>query len=249
MMAGFLYFRPQHTRPITLADVKAWGLGYAFERAPQSGVCQTNTPTGTTGSVFADPARHGEGQVKMDMDAQVWRKIPRSGLPDVYVGYWKESPPQPFDLARANQLSGYTIRLADGNTWLVPTVRYFDEAACQLKSNLPCYLDLDETGRPIPGQVVAAYAQLWELTAPYAEQMLATGDGGPDVSNEDIYQAARTLLQVNYVMDFVELVQLQLLTTEQLAHNIVALAVDWPTYLRWRETLKKTELSPAIVAG
>lgn len=246
-MSGFLYFRPNLSRPVNLKDVKAWGLGYAFENSPQSGTCANLTPTQTAGQVFGDAARHDEGRIKMDMEAQTWRKMPRPGQDDVYIGYWKDAPPGPQDLARANQLGGYLVQLADGNQWQVPVVRMFDEASGQPRSNLPSYLDVDEDGKPIPGQVIPLYAHLWDLTAPFAEQMLS--DGGPEVSTDDIYQAAKTLLQVNYVVDMIEIVQAHLLTTEQLAHNIVAVAVDWPTYLKWREVSKKKIPSPAIVAG
>jgi hypothetical protein len=246
-MAGFLYFRPQQTKNVSPDDVKAWGLSYAFEQPPESRVCHNNTPTKTAGIVFADGKRQEPGNVKMDMENQVWRKMPRPGQQDIYVGYWKESPPGPGDLARANQLSGYSLRLADGSEWLVPVVRLFDEASGQPRSNLPSYLDIDENGKTIPGQVMPLYAHLWDLTAPFAEQMMS--EGGPEVSRDDIYQAARTLLQVNYVVDMIEIVQAHLLTTEQLAHNIVAVAVDWPTYLRWREVSKKKTPSPVTVAG
>jgi hypothetical protein len=245
-MPGFLYFKPQHMTPVSRDDVKTWGLSYAFERTPQSGVCRNNTPSGTAGSIFADPSRHADGIVKMDMAAQVWRKMPRPGQQDMDVGYFKDSPPGPEDLKRANQLSGYLWKLADGQQWLVPTVRMFDESSATLVSTLPSYIDIDDNGKPIRGQVMPLYAHLWELTAPFAEQMLSD-EGGPDVSDEDITLAARSLLQVNDVVDLVEMVQLRLLSTEQNAHNIVALAVDWPTYLKWAEVSKKK--TPSLVTA
>jgi len=241
-MAGFLYFKPHTTRNVTLAEAAAWGLGYAFEREPLSCACMANTPTGGAGVVFADPRRHADGGIKMDMDAQVWRKMPAAKHPELYIGYWKDAVPEPVDLARKNQLLGYKVELADGNRWEVPVVRSFDMGAEALQSNLPSYLDVDDNGNLVPGQVMPLYAHLWELTTPFAEQMLADQYSGPEVTVEEIRAAACRLLQVNYVVSAAEIAVIHLLTTEQLAHNIVAVAIDWPTYCQWRETCvqKKT---------
>ena len=248
-MAGFLYFKPHTTRNVTLAEAAAWGLGYAFEREPLSCACMANTPTGGAGVVFADPRRHADGGIKMDMDAQVWRKMPAAKHPELYIGYWKDAVPEPVDLARTQQLSGYSLRLADGNSWIVPTVRLFDESAGVLRTNLPCYIDIDEAGKPVNGQPLSAYSHLWDLTAPFAEEMLADGESPREATQEEIENTARTLLQTNYVVDWPEIAAAHVLTNQQMAHNIVAVAVDWPTYLRWREVSKKKTPSPVISDG
>lgn len=246
-MSGFLYFRPGQTRNVTREDVTEWGLAYAFERSPLSCMCMANTPTGGAGVVFADPSRQGEGRVKMDLAAQEWRKMPRAGLPEIYCGYWRDAAPTPQDLARAKQLPGYSIPLADGHQWTIPVVRLFDEFAGHLTSNLPCYLDVDEQGRPVNGQPLSAYAHLWELTAPFAEQMLA--EDSKESTTEQIADAACALLQTNYVVDWPEIAAAKALTNQQMIHNIVAVAIDWPTYLRWQEVVKKKTPSLAIDAG
>jgi len=249
MPNGFLYFRPSQTRNVSQDDVKAWGLSYAFETPPVTCVCHAHTPTGSTGVVFADPSRHDDGRVKMDMENQAWRKMKRPGEPDVFVGYWKDAPPTPLDLARKNQLGGYLVSLADGARWLCPVVRYFDESAVELRTNLPSYLDVDDKGELVPGQVLPLYAHLWNLTAPFAEQMLADDEGGPEVNKADINKAAQALLQTNYVIGANEIAHGHFLTTEQMTHNIVAIAVDWPTYLKWQEVSKKKTPSPVTAAG
>jgi len=247
-VSGFLYFKPNQQRNVKAEDVKAWGLSYAVESPPESRPCQLRTPTGGAGVVFADPSRHAQGAIKMDMEAQEWRLMKRPGDCEIYIGVWKDSPPQPADLARKNQLGGYWVTLADGKQWLCPVVRYFDESAAQLRSNLPSYLDIGDDGELVPGQVLPLHAHLWDITAPYAEQMLADADGGgPDVSAADISKAARTLLQVNYTVGANEIAAARILTTEQMTHNIVAVAVDWPTYLKWREVSKKK--TPSLVTA
>jgi hypothetical protein len=248
-MSGFLYFRAKHTRTVAPQDLKSWGLSYAFEAGVQSCVCQNNTPTKSSGIVFGEVARHGDGRVKMDMEAQEWRKMSRPGQEDVYIGYWKDAPPRPADLARKNQLGGYTVPLADGHKWLCPLVRYFDEGAGELKTNLPSYLEVDDAGELVPGQVIPLYAHLWELTAPFVEQMLSDTEEGPEVSRSEINKAAQALLQTNYVIGANEIAHGHFLTTEQMTHNIVAVSIDWPTYLKWREVSKKKAPSLVTASG
>jgi hypothetical protein len=232
-----------------MGEVKAWGLGYAFDKPPASGVCQGNTPSGTVGSVFGDPTRHEDGSIKMDMEAQVWRKMPRPGQQDMFLGYWKESVPEPKDLARANQLTGYMLKLADGNDWLIPVVKIFSESDGTHRSNLPAYLDVDDEGKPVAGSVMPIYAHLEELTAPFAEQMFSDKVDDSSITKEDIDLAARTLLQTNYVVDLIEIAAIHLLSYHEQSHQIVSLSIDWPGYLRWKETLKKKEPSLATVGG
>lgn len=246
-MSGFLYFKPQHQQNVTLDDVKAWGLSYAFESKPVTCPCHMNTPSGGAGVVFGEQSRHGDGRVKMNLDAQEWRKMKRPGGPDVFLGYWKDAPPKPLDLARKNQLGGYLVSLADDTKWLCPVVRYFDESSAELRTNLPSYLDVDENGELVPGQVLPLYSHLWDLTGPFAEQMLADDEGGSDVSKAEINKSAQALLQTNYVIGSNEIAHGRFLTTEQMTHNIVAVAVDWPTYLKWREISKKK--TPSLVTA
>jgi len=76
--------------------------------------------------------------------------------------------------------------------------------------------------------------------------MMADQFSGPEVTVEAIRDAACRLLQVNYAVNATEIVLIHLLTTEQLAHNIVAVAIDWPTYCQWKAICDQKKTSQAM---
>ena len=236
-------------------DVKAWGIGYAFENPPQGLQCANLTPTGSAGYIFADKTRHGEGRVKMDMEAQTWRKMPRPGQDDIYLGYWKDSPPGPDDVARATQLSGYSLKMQDGRQWLCPLVRFFDKASEQVVSGLPTKMALDASGEVTAGEVVDRYQYLYDAMDQYATAMQADRliQLLEDQSLSQVCKAARTLLQTNYVIDLPEIEALglwQLARDECMdAVRIIVAAIDFANYHEWDEASKKKTPSPAAAVG
>lgn len=219
-MAGFLYFRSGEQTSPTLDTLTKWGLGYAFEAGPDCRVVMGATPSGAAGSIFADPARQSRS-VKLDMAGQTWRKLPSVvGRPDLYLGYWSDSPPQPRDLARPAMLRGVPMTLGDGNEWQIPIVRRWDGQAYE--SVLPAYVDFDENGLPIRGNPVAKYARLWEVTTPVADAHLG---GDVELTDKQVIDGAVALLQANYVVDLPELATLQVLVDDdQLA--LISLAAN-----------------------
>ncbi len=250
-MGGFLYFRPAQVKNVSPEDVATWGLGYAFERSPISCVCHNNTPTGTAGVVFGDDKRHAAGGVKMNLEAQEWSKRPTPQ--GVYVGYWKESPPTPADLKRQQQLGGFRIQMRDGNEWMCPAVRMFDADSEQLKTALPAKFDLDESGNPVAGDVVAEYASLYELMSDYAAHMQA---GTLDAHFESLTMAqlcgdAAKLLQANYTIGLHEIRALNLWQVRgdacSEASTTVLAAIDYPTYSQWE--LAKQKKTPSLAAA
>lgn len=257
-MAGFLYFRPHETKPVTVPDLVALGLGYAFTRGVHHGLCQGDTPTRSIGCVFADPERMGDRAVKMDRPNQAWRKLPKS---DLWCGYWKDAPPTPADLARAQQLPGYPVKLAGGREWLIPLVRLFDQPAGKTVSNLPCAIECDDDGNWHRASTIDQYAHLWEATTPIAEAMLAQyapreGEQptAVDVADKDIFHAIVTLLQANYVVGPGELSLMAALTSEASTHAAVMAACDWVTFLAWHDALsgggdEKKSASPSAEPG
>ena len=168
-MAGFLYFRPAKTTPITPRVSMSWASATRFRAGVTHGVAMGNTPTGTAGSVFGDPTLHGERTVRIDMAEQLWEPIPKTKL---WVGMWTDARPTPAELAHTPQLAGYNARLGDGQEWTIPLVRRLDQATFQSVSNLPTYLKCDADGNWHRGPVVQQHAHLWEMTAPIADGAL-----------------------------------------------------------------------------
>jgi len=244
-MAGFLYFKPNHLTPLAPADIKAWGLGYAFTGPLAHCVCQRNTPNGQPGTVFADAHRMGELAIAMDMAQQDWRPMPGG---DLYVGYWRNHKPTPEDLERPTQITGYKVKLADDQQWQIPLVRRFDVSQRTTVSNLPCYMELDEQGKWQRGQVLDVHAHLWNVTEPIADALIGEYVHGrpPVVDDEKIMAAIVSLLMANYVVSAAELSLMHAFTSEANTHAAVMSACDWPTFLQWYETdeQKKSALEP-----
>lgn len=242
-MAGFLYFAPVATPP-TLEIVRGWGLAYAFARSPAIRECQNATPSGSKGYLFADAKRLGDHQLRCDLEQQKWRRIPGRccGKQEIYIGYWRDAKPTPDDLARPEMLSGYRLKLADGNEWQIPVVRAFDEDTASAIPLLPTHYDLDEDGELTRGAVQESHRWLWELTEPAWNAMVSE----TEVSDQDMLSVAAKLMGANYAVDAVELVgMLGALSPQMSPSGIVSLALDYFTFKRWMDAKKKSvTLSP-----
>jgi hypothetical protein len=239
-MPGFLYFAELTTDP-TIATVRELGLSYAFASAPASREVQGHTPSGNRGRVFGDSKRLGD-LPKLDMDNQVWRKIPGK---EVWVGYWKDAKPGPADLARAEQLAGFNIKMADGNEWLIPVVRAFDEDCGKAVPVLPALYGLDDDGKLTRGEIQAAHRWLWDLTEPAWQAMLNEGE----LTDQDCLDTACKVIGANYAVDVVELAGvLQVFSPQLSPAGVVALALDYRTFAGWVAKKKQTSNS-ATLAG
>lgn len=242
-MAGFLYYEPDFTGTVTLANVREWGLGYAFTASPNGRVCMSNTPDGRTGSVFADSARLGEWQAVMQMDEQVWRKIPKS---DCYVGFWKAAPPQPSELSRPTQIPGYQVTIGD-YLWDIPLTARFDDSRSMLVTSLPCYMQMDDEGRWSESDVLDIHKHLWEIGQPFRDDMMRrmVGDGeAAEFSRQELYEAAVTYLQANYVVGPAEMALMRGFVNGPAVHSAVLAANDLPTFWEWNEQQKKNPSQP-----
>jgi hypothetical protein len=239
-MAGFLYYKPNVSQPVTIALAREWGLGYAFTAAPSSGQCLgPDTPSGTNGMVFADGARMGDWTIRVDMAEQSWRKIPKS---DCYVGYWNASPPLPEELLRPKYLTGYLTRIGS-HEWIIPLTARFDDSRKLLATSLPCYVDCDDDGNWVEGDVLDVHRRLWEIGAPFRDDIMAQKLGesaAREFSDEELYSTALAYIQANYVVGQRELAMMQALTkNDSSIRSAILLANDYPTLARWAEEQKK----------
>jgi hypothetical protein len=256
-VSGFLYFAPGISRTVTPDLVKAFGLGYAFEGRVQSGQCANHTPTGTAGTVFADPSRVPDGRVKMDMENQSWRKMPRPGQQDVYVGYWRDSKPGPEQLKRSKRVGGYEVTMVDGSRWTIPLVMHFEKTREELLSGLPTKMALDDNGDVVCGDVIDRYQFLFDAMSDYAAAMQAGKliELLESLPLSRVCRDARTLLQANYVVDLPEIHALdiwQLSRADECMEAVAILlaAIDFATFNEWDSIKKKKETpSPAAAVG
>lgn len=243
-MPALLYFRPHHLNPMTLADVRAWGLGYAFSADPEQTVCQSHTPDGSNGTVFQDASRAGDTPLKMDLDEQRWQQVPAT---DCWVGCWKEQVPTPAELARPHQLPGHVVTLSGGREWKIPLVRRFNQATALTENALPAIMQCGPDGKWTREKVIVVHAHLWELTQPFADDVASHfihGTPLTDFLDQQIFDTATALLQTNYTVGVAELSLLEAFASDAGAHAAILAACDLPSFLVWSAAQKKTRDQP-----
>lgn len=235
-MYGFLYFADGIVNPITDQLLASLDLTYAFEGGPMYGLCQGRTPSGRDGTLIADGARMPNGDLAYRPDLQTWRKRP--GDDCVWVGYWNAHRPTPEGLARARQLPGERVTLADGNAWLVPRLMAY-ESESGFAIDLPCYADLDENGRWCNGGVSAEYADAAKFAERIYEGMIKAELGqGTRLTTEEVLAMSSRLLQFNYRVSEIEAAILQLFKIEAALRDVVKAAADWRTFAEWCDKKK-----------
>lgn len=237
-MSGFLYFLPNLDKPVELADCERAGLGYAFDRAPQSSPISGRTPSGTPGMLVWDAKRLGSCVPAYRPAEQTWRRMPRGGTrhdADLYLGMYRSPAPGPETLARELQLAGEWVKLADGREWLVPRLRFFS-AQAGFVTALPVRADLDDEGHWIVGEIDPRFQSLDKVGARLYEAMV-DGELGtaPRLTPSELLDIAAELLCANYCVSRVECAMLRLLSNDDLLTRIARVAMDWQTALEWAE--------------
>lgn len=254
-MPGFLYFLPR-ARPsdINQGGLSRWGLSYLVDDLTGDPSSEVRLHArgctgieGVEGMVVGSSANWQVEEVKLH-DGIEWRKFPKSfiqGEDDSIrpsLGMVKGQPlPSPADLARAEQIPGKSITLADNRKWLIPNARViteFGSAVCNLKSSFD--LD-DETGDWIRGQVLQPYRKIWDHANGYLNskmEAIANAEPGEMISWEipDWQAMVVDALQVNYRVSARELATLGVLVTG-LANDIARVLVDEDGW----ERIKKKE--------
>lgn len=129
-MRNFLYFK-QGQRAVSLADIQAWGLAYAFDTAPATRKVKTG-PSGYSGVVFTTLSqRESKDDLGFFPDRQVWRPMSDFGLnvPGLWIGLPSDRSawPRPDDLLRLKMIESYSVPFEDAagerSTWQVPINR------------------------------------------------------------------------------------------------------------------------------
>lgn len=153
-MSVFLYFiegqdkvaKPERLKEIGLDDVMR-GI------TPTCCGCQRGPgDKGAGGLVFAAPPADGSAvKIGYYPSEQTWQKSVNGKY---WLGWFTDQPPMPKALARSEQIAGHYIRLGDGNEWLVPEARVFDQG-----TNLPEALVLGAKGEVVR-QPLQRFAQM-----------------------------------------------------------------------------------------
>ena len=242
-MAGFIYYKPgkRNNNQVTKQEVEGWGLGYAFDDVIESRDVQGTATDNQNGFVFANKRGLGKCTLGMFPAQQAWRKVIGS---ECWVGVFNDFLPKPEDVARKRQLRGYMVDLADGNKWIVPLCREYLEDDPEATCVLPRYLDLDDAGNEIPGQVLGVYQHLWDATEPLAQALM--GEKQDTELDLDDWALAATLLQANYLVDRTELAMLRCFDEVLPPASVGLYAIDYPSFIARIE--KKTSSNPTAAA-
>jgi len=147
---------------------------------------------------------------------------------DAWIGYWNDNRPTAKTLAKPKQLDGETVKLLDGESWIVPKLREYaetDSAKLVYHQKLPSLLDYADDGMLIIGDVVPEYREVWEKSLAIADA-LTGGDNEGTVSLADQLEFAGPLLGINYYVSMFELTMLGIIGGEE-AKAIVRAALDF----------------------
>jgi hypothetical protein len=221
-MAAFFYFFSGR-RSVQPKDFVDAGLAHALEDGHRGGTCEMSPgPSGKGGAIAIPPSPRGSTPPAAAADAARWVQVPER---DVWIGWLPDAPPTPRDLARAEQVPGHEVKLADGARWLVPVARRISGA-----TGLPRALRWDGRGWTT-GDVVAQHAQLWAIASRVWDAMLGGVQGGVTLDVE--CDAAALALSTNYRLGPPEIGALGLFTTATQMEVIKAL-VDLPVLEAFR---------------
>lgn len=258
-MSGFLYYIPEQQAQVTLEQLKAGGLEYAFETLPTASGVQGG-PDGGSGVILAQEPFTPAHRIRYLPEQQTWRKLPRIEACETcegrepcktrelcetcqpWVGMYRDDPPGPQDLARREMLDGYLLELGDGRQWQIPVAREVCEKDGRFvsESALPRRMELSQAGEFVPGDPLPQFASLSAAAAEYYDAFdRALKEDGGKIRFEFDDQAAVTVLAANYRISRLEVVMLGLLTYGgPYAVRILSLAIDLPGLA---ELQKKTD--------
>lgn len=224
-MPGFMYF-VETEKPVTnLEQIRSFGLGYAFDEMPVVSKLE-RTPTGRPGVLIVDEARLSPRIGRYKPSEQTWRTFG-----NMAVGYYSDAKPTPSDLIRREALPGRYVTLSDGNEWLIPQV-YLWEDDRAVKA-LPKFMDVDEHGEWVEGDVVAKYAPLVTRLTPFfdkwCESVKQAVEKGTDFTLDYSIDHCTAVIATNYCVSPRELAILQAIEKDMTPALVLFIACDLTT--------------------
>ena len=238
-MSTVLYYAPGLAGTLDLPQVQDLGLGHAFDAVPLCREVRGLTPDGRNGLLILDQKRLGDLSPAMNIDAkvQVWEQLP-SPNPDqpLYGGYYVGHKPTPDDLVRQQGLAGVSMTMGDDNDWEIPAVRRFDVATEKPETALPSNYRIDAHGTLVKDSPLPRWQWLMEATESAWHAMI----NEDDVSDQSMLETAGKIFSANHVVTHLELGLLRVFSDVIGPATIVALSIDYWTFLQWSEAKKKT---------
>ncbi len=250
----FLYFIPD-ADAVTEAMLAELGLAEIIG-SHQCGRLPGPGPGGSAGMLVAS-TEGTPADLRYVEAEQVWFP-PAADDPDCpreyWLGYWKDSPPTPEDLARADQVAGVGVRMADGREWLAPIARRYVGAG-EHEVPLPRRYRLDRETGQVAIRVLEQYRRLWVLSDRLAEVFLdpflglgedagppgdgQAADGGRlEMTNGEAWDAVGVILGANYRVGYWEALALELMD-DRCIKELFLVVIDFQSLVALAEGLAK----------
>lgn len=180
---SFLYFVPTGGH---LSEIE-----YAFDGTPNDrDVIGEGPGDGRSGKIYGDRSIEVT-RLGYFKDRQTWRKIPGTKC---RVGWCNDSVPTLDETTRPHEIPGKEV---DGA--LIPVSRSWNEEGKYIVE-LPCYVDVNDEGEPIRGEVIERCRSAWDLSQSIFERMMS----GEDFSEAEVIKFAWQILALNYRVGPVE---------------------------------------------
>ena len=237
-MSGFLYFIPGG-RGAGAETLEAAGLGDLLNGLSLSNG-QIDKGPGGVGGVLIRIDKDQAPRLRYAGDTQVWRECAGGKFS---LGYDREHPPTPRDLARPDLIDGHSVILEDGNKWLIPVARVFQTGGPPVFR-----LQLGPDDQWIVGEAIGRLRNIHKdaesIWSTSCAQLQGAGesdeDATTDISLSVEADIAERALAVNYLLSRREIDALGLFSSSNVTDVALAL-VDFPTIKRIMETQKKTD--------
>jgi len=180
-MRRFLYYVPG-ARSMAEVDLEARGLDYAIDRARVASRHLARGPDGGPGLLLA---AGGPERLDHDPDAQAWQPVPGATF---MAGVWTDERPGPADLVRPRVYGMWSVELADGQRWTVPTARMYPEGT--LLPQTRTYLGDGKIRRDPKPEFLPLYLA--------ADEVLEAWKGAGELPEARVQEIAVMALAVNY---------------------------------------------------
>ncbi|NDF12868.1 MAG: hypothetical protein EB060_08685 [Proteobacteria bacterium] len=213
-MAGFLYFAPNHSSPITgsAAIPPDWGVGHFKLGAILAGESLTygdmpSGPNGERGIMFCLGGRGTKLRYSPD---QIWRPVKSEGAEQVHylVGIDPEQRPDAESLLRKKNLGGTAVELG-GQDWDIPILHVpFDEMSSL--SSVPRTMTIDADGS-FRLRAVSEYDAVCERVAEFDRKCKNGAIGLPFNECFDFFV---DVLATNYHVGPAEVAMLEVFSTD-----------------------------------
>lgn len=238
----FLYYIPSPSEPVTRNHLQQIGLGYAFDSSPSITHAGAG-PLGAAKGVYVANSRIIPSP-DVTRDNYTWRRIPWADGP--LVGLHKTKPYGPKQLARKEVLTGHPVELNDGNQWLIPIARRFDEAAVAFVPSVPAQLDIDEDGNWTDRGVNEKHKDLWEGAIRFFDEFTTSLSGEDDEGGvylqSEFFDDASKAIESNYLVSKIEIAMMGLLT-DHLAGEVMRVVSGLVEFAAYAQ--KKSEADSA----